>query len=122
MARAIDIATLADLVVVASDLSEVLSVEGDGEVVEDCRMPIPFETATAVDSRSTRVPRDAIAVSDPSGNSSDISRSILTNRSCSMRSTHSNIKKCGDLPVLENHENQGEFCIRFHCGDETEYI
>ena len=45
MARAIDIATLADLVVVASDLSEVLSVEGDGEVVEDCRMPIPFETS-----------------------------------------------------------------------------
>ena len=45
IARAIDIATFADLVAVASDLSEVLSVEGDGEVVEDCRMPIPFETS-----------------------------------------------------------------------------
>ena len=45
MARALDIATFAELVVVASDLIEVLSIEGDGEVVEDRRMPIPYETS-----------------------------------------------------------------------------
>ena len=35
MARALDIATFAELVVVASELSEVLTIEDDGEVVED---------------------------------------------------------------------------------------
>ena len=32
-------------VVVASDLSEVFSIECDSEVVEDRRMPIPFESS-----------------------------------------------------------------------------
>ena len=45
MARALGVATSAELVVVPSNLSEVLSSEGDGEVVEDRRMPIPFETS-----------------------------------------------------------------------------
>ena len=45
MARALGVAMSAELVVVASDLSEVLSSEGDGEVVEDRRTPIPFETS-----------------------------------------------------------------------------
>ena len=45
MARALGVATSAELVVVPSDLSEVLSSEGDGEVVEDRRSPIPSETS-----------------------------------------------------------------------------
>ena len=45
MARALGVAMSAELVVVTSDLSEVLSSEGDGEVVQDRRMPIPFETS-----------------------------------------------------------------------------
>ena len=35
LARALDIATFAEFVVVAPDLSEVLTIEDDGEVVED---------------------------------------------------------------------------------------
>ena len=45
MARALDIATFAERVVVAPDLSEVLCVEDDGEVVEDLGEATPRERA-----------------------------------------------------------------------------